>query len=61
MRRLAMQDGIASSTMSLVLQNGLNVLLVTDMHDAAGRQAVFAENVKEQLDWGNLQCARDLV
>ncbi len=58
MQRLAVEDGVAASHVHAVLHNVLHVLLVPNVHETARRQAVLAQDLKEDVNGRPAEGAR---
>lgn len=61
MQRFTMQNGVAATHVLLVLHNEAHILLMTDVHDAARRQLILDEDVKEDVDCRLPQCCGDFT
>jgi hypothetical protein len=51
------QDRITTTHVGLMLHDRLNILFVTNVHEATRRQAVFDDNVEEEFDRRHLKAS----
>lgn len=61
MKRLSVQDRIATAHMDAMLHNLPHILFIADVHEAARREPVFLQDVKEDFNWRLVERASDLA